>query len=78
MDEVWQFVTHKIIFRFVSTPIAWFDKHVIDGTFDFLAWGANEGAETIRHGKVVMYVKYAAWFLTGAVALTLVLLSILN
>lgn len=78
MDEVWQFVTHKIIFRFVSTPIAWFDKHVIDGTFDFLAWGANEGAETIRPWQSGDVRKYAAWFLTGAVALTLVLLSILN
>ena len=78
MDEVWQFVTHKIIFRFVSTPIAWFDKHVIDGTFDFLAWGANEGAESIRPWQSGDVRKYAVWFLTGAVALTLVLLCFLK
>ena len=30
MDEIWLFVTKKIIFRCVSTPLAWFDRHVID------------------------------------------------
>ena len=40
--------------------------------------GANEGAETIRPWQSGDVRKYAAWFLTGAVALTLVLLSILN
>ena len=34
IDEVYQFITHKIIFRCISKPIAWFDRHVIDGTFD--------------------------------------------
>ena len=30
IDEVYQFITHKIIFRCISKPIAWFDRHVID------------------------------------------------
>ena len=76
MDEVYMFVTHKIIFRCVSTPIAWFDRHVIDGTFDFLAWGANEAGETIRPWQSGDVRKYAVWFITGTVALTLVLLCI--
>ena len=75
-DEIWQFVTHKIIFRCVSTPIAWFDRHIVDGTFNFMAWGANEAGESIRSWQSGDVRKYAIWFITGAVALTLILLCI--
>ena len=76
MDEVYQYVTHKIIFRCVSTPIAWFDRHVIDGTFNFMAWSANEAGETIRPWQSGDVRHYAVWFLTGSVALALILLAI--
>ena len=76
MDEVYQFVTHKIIFRCISTPIAWFDRHVIDGTFDFMAWSANEAGETIRPWQSGDVRQYAVWILTGSVALALILLAI--
>ena len=75
-DEIWQYVTHRIIFRCVSTPIAWFDRHVVDGTFNFMAWGANEAGESIRPWQSGDVRQYAVWFLTGAVALTLILLAI--
>ena len=76
MDEVYMYVTHKIIFRCISTPIAWFDRHVIDGTFDFMAWGANEAGESIRPWQSGDVRHYAVWFITGAVVLALVLLAI--
>jgi|P1105metagenome_2_1110788.scaffolds.fasta_scaffold06044_2 NADH-quinone oxidoreductase subunit L len=75
-DEIWQFVTHKIIFRCVSIPIAWFDRHVIDGTFNFMAWGTREAGESIRPWQSGDVRQYAVWFLTGTVALTLILLCI--
>ena len=75
-DEIWQYVTHLIILRCVSTPIAWFDRHIVDGTFNFLAWGANEAGESIRPWQSGDVRQYAVWFLTGTVALTLILLCI--
>ena len=75
-DEIWQFVTHRIIFRCISKPVAWFDRHVVDGTFNFAAWGANEGGESLRPWQSGDVRQYAVWFLTGTVALTLVLLAI--
>ncbi len=75
-DEIWQFVTHKVIFRCVSRPIAWFDRRIIDGTFNFMAWGTNEAGESIRPWQSGDVRQYAVWFLTGSVALTLILLSI--
>ena len=75
-DEIWQYVTHRIIFRLVSTPIAWFDRHIVDGTFNFLAWGANEFGENIRSWQSGDVRQYAVWFITGSIALTLILLAI--
>lgn len=77
MDEVWMFVTKKIIFRCVSTPIAWFDRHVIDQFMNFLAWCANAAGESIQplqNGRVQTYTLY---FLGGIIILTLITLFFL-
>ena len=76
-DEIWQYVTHRIIFRCISKPIAWFDRHVIDGTFNFMAWGSNVAGESIRSWQSGDVRQYAVWFLTGTIALTLILLCVL-
>ena len=76
MDEVYQFVTHKILFRCVSRPAQWIDEKIINGLIDFTAWGANEAVETIRPWQSGDVRQYAVWFLTGAVALTLLLLCL--
>ena len=77
IDDAWQFFCHKIVFGLFSKPIAWFDRYVIDGTFNFLAWGTSEAGQTLRPWQSGDVRSYAVWFLTGAVALTLVLLSLL-
>ena len=76
MDNVYQYVTHKILFRFVSKPVAWIDETIINGLIDFSAWGANEGGESIRSWQSGDVRHYAVWFISGAVALTLILLAI--
>lgn len=78
IDDAWQFFTHKIVFGCFSKPIAWFDRHVIDGTFNFAAWGTQEAGETIRPWQSGDVRSYAAWFLTGTIALTLILICVLS
>ena len=69
MDNVYQFITHKIIFGCISKPIAWFDRHIIDGTMDMFATVTNAVAEKIKgfqSGKLQMYV----WiYIVGAMLL---------
>ena len=77
IDDAWQYFTHKIVFRCFSRPIAWFDRHVVDNTFNFLAWGTNEAAESIRPWQSGDVRGYATWFISGAVALLLALLLLL-
>ena len=77
IDEVWLFVTKKIIFNCISRPIAWFDRNVIDATFDMLAkvtQKAGGWARMIQDGNVQ---SYCIFFLSGALAIILFLLYIL-
>jgi len=58
-DELYMFITHKIIFNCVCRPLAWFDRHIIDGTMDSFAILTNKASEAIRplqSGQVQMYV----------------------
>ncbi|WP_321479253.1 NADH-quinone oxidoreductase subunit L [uncultured Bacteroides sp.] len=74
IDEVYQFITHKIIFRCISTPIAWFDRHVVDGFFNFLAWSTNAASDEIRDLQSGQIQQYAFVFLLGTLALIVTLL----
>ena len=67
MDELYQFITHKIIFACISRPIAWFDRRIIDGTFDLLANVTNSASYAVRklqggtiQGYVWVYILGAA------------------
>ena len=73
MDE-WMFFTKKIIFRCISTPIAWWDRHVIDQFFNFTAWSTHATADEIRDMQSGNVQQYSIWFLAGALILTLILL----
>ena len=74
MDEIWLFITKKIIFRCISRPVAWWDRHVIDQFFNFTAWSTNASADEIRDMQSGNIQQYSIWFLAGALALTLILL----
>ena len=74
LDEIWIFITKKIIFRCISTPIAWFDRHVIDQFFNFTAWGTNAAGEEIRGMQSGNVQQYCMWFLAGSLILTLILI----
>ena len=47
-DEIYLFVTHKIIFRFVSAPLAWFDRRIVDGAMDLTAQASRLGGAWLR------------------------------
>ena len=71
LDEVYQFITHKIIFGCISRPIAWWDRHVVDGFFDFLAWSTQATSDEIRGLQSGHVQQYAFVFLLGALGLIL-------
>ena len=74
MDEVYQFVTHRIIFAHISKPIAWFDRHVVDGFFNFLAWGTNSLSYAIRGFQSGRVQQYALIFFLGVLLVILIMI----
>ena len=74
MDEAWLFVTKRIIFRCVSVPVAWFDRHVVDQFMNFMAWGTNAAGESVQPVQNGRIQTYTWWFLGGIIVLTVVLL----
>lgn len=74
IDEIYQFITHKVIFACISAPIAWFDRHVVDGFMNLLAKGTASSSRAIRGMQSGNVQKYAIWFLGGAIGITVILL----
>ena len=76
IDEVYQFVTHRVIFACISAPVTWFDRHVVDGLMNMLARATNGAAYVIRDMQSGSVQRYCIWFLGGALGLTIFLLLI--
>ena len=68
-DEIYMFVTHKIIFGGICRAIAWFDRHIIDGTMDALAAVTNFCSVKIKSFQSGNVQAYVAWYLLGALLL---------
>jgi NADH-quinone oxidoreductase subunit L len=76
-DELYLFVTKKILFNLVSRPIAWFDRNVIDASMDGLAWITNYASDRIKGIQSGQLQMYAASFIGGAIGLLLIVLYLL-
>ena len=68
-DEIYQFITHKIIFGIICRSIAWFDRHVIDATMDGMAWIAQRASASIKGMQSGAIQAYVIWYFMGAVVL---------
>jgi NADH-quinone oxidoreductase subunit L len=71
IDELYLFITKKIIFDHVSRPIAWFDRHIVDGSMNGISYITNEVSARIKRFQSGQLQQYAWVFVAGAVALAL-------
>jgi NADH-quinone oxidoreductase subunit L len=74
IDEIYLFVTKKILFNLVSRPVAWFDRHVVDGTMNGVAWVIRSTSSRIKGVQSGQLQTYGFVFITGSIALALLLL----
>lgn len=77
IDEVYMFITHKIIFRHICTPIAWFDRHVVDGTMNLMATITQSASYHIRGLQSGRLQSYAVVFLLGTMIVAAIVLCCL-
>ena len=78
MDELYQFITHKVIFQGICVPIAWFDRHIIDGFMNWMADATNSvsyGIRRLQSGSIqaYVYVYLLGALLLGAITMICVL-----
>ncbi len=72
IDELYLFITKKIIFNLIGRPAAWFDRNVVDGLVNATGNATqtiSEKVKGIQSGKVQ---QYAVYFLVSALALAAV------
>lgn len=71
IDEVYLFATKNVIFRYISAPIAWFDRHIVDGAMNAIAFVTQIASFRIRHFQSGQLQKYGFVFITGAIMLSI-------
>lgn len=71
IDEVYMFVTKKIIFNMISVPIAWFDRNVVDNTMNGIATATNYFSEKIKYLQSGQLQQYAFIMIAGMILIFL-------
>ena len=72
IDEIYLFITKKILFNLVGRPAAWFDKNVVDGIVNLTGNTTQAVSERIRGLQSGRMQQYAMYFLLGVVGLALI------
>lgn len=74
IDELYLFVTKRILFNYVSRPVAWFDRHVVDAAMNGIAAVVSLTSERIKGLQSGQLQHYALGFISGAIILVLIVL----
>ncbi len=78
MDEVYLFITKNIIFKRISAPVAWFDRNVVDASMNGVAWIINKVSDSIKGLQSGQLQHYLFAFVSGVIALFLVLIYLIG
>jgi NADH-quinone oxidoreductase subunit L len=71
IDEIYVFITQKIIFNLVGKPAAWIDKNIVDGVVNATGNGTKEISEIIKGIQSGKVQQYAIYFLVSIIGLAL-------
>jgi NADH-quinone oxidoreductase subunit L len=74
IDEIYVFITKKIMFNLVSRPVAWFDRHIVDGTMNGIAWVTEKTSYLIKGLQTGQVQQYGFVFALSSVGLVLLFL----
>ncbi|HKB45522.1 MAG TPA: NADH-quinone oxidoreductase subunit L [Chitinophagaceae bacterium] len=76
IDELYLFVTKKVLFNLIGRPAAWFDKNIVDGLVNFTGnttQAVSEKIKKVQSGKVQ---QYAIYFLVAVIGLALLFIYV--
>ena len=74
IDEVYLFITKKIIFNFIAKPAAWVDKNIVDGFMNGIATSTAQISAFIKNLQSGKVQNYTLYFFGGLVTITILLI----
>ena len=74
VDEIYVFITKKVIFNLVGRPAAWIDRNIVDGTMNGIAWTTGRISVLIKGIQSGRVQSYALYFFGGIVILAILFL----
>lgn len=72
IDEIYLFITKKIVFNLAGRPAAWFDRHIVDGAMNGMARATGFVAASIKGWQSGKVQAYAIYFFGGVMMLILI------
>jgi NADH-quinone oxidoreductase subunit L len=75
-DELYGFITKKIIFNLVGKPAAWIDKNLVDGMVNATGDTTQAISEKIKGFQSGKVQNYAIYFLAGVIGLALLFIYV--
>lgn len=78
IDEVYLFITKKIIFNWIGRPAAWIDKNLVDGLMNLLANTTAKISDLIKGLQSGKLQIYALYFFGGIVGLAVLFIYFLK
>ena len=76
IDEIYLFITKKVLFNLVGRPAAWFDRNVVDGLVNLTGNSTEVVSEKIKKWQSGKVQAYAIYFLAGVVGLALLFMYV--
>lgn len=72
IDEAWLFITDKIFFKAIVRPAAWFDRTIVDGMMNGIAYLTASTSQIIKGVQSGRVQSYALYFFYGIAALAII------
>lgn len=72
IDEIYLFITKKVVFNLIGRPAAWIDKNIVDGCINLSATISENFSEAIRPMQSGKVQQYAIYFFVGVFGLAVV------
>lgn len=76
IDEVYLFLTQKVIFYLIGRPAAWIDKNVVDGMVNATGNATQSIAEKIKGFQSGKVQHYAIYFFAGVIGLAVLFIYV--
>jgi NADH-quinone oxidoreductase subunit L len=76
IDELYLFITKKIVFNLIGRPAAWFDRNVVDGLVNLTGKTTQEVSESIKKLQSGKVQQYAIFFLASVIGLALLFIYV--